>query len=140
MNLAQANSVTAVIACAVTDYYHRRAVRRVRRIVEDAGGEFTGLVALTAKAKARSVLVDESDSRAVIGYHSVIAARTWAGPADDALRRAVRHVTVAVGTLLEDHAVRFALQLLLEIADSGHPEALTPEVAEIIRARVGGGG
>lgn len=139
MNLAQANSVTAVVACAVTDYYHRRAVRRVRRIVEDAGGEFTGLVALTARAKARSVLVDESDSRAVIGYHSVIAARDWQGPADEALQEAVRHVTEAVGTLLENHAVGFALQLLLEIAATGHPEALSPEVAENIRARVGRG-
>ncbi len=101
------------------------------------GVEFTGLVKLTAKAKARSVLLDESDSRAVIGYHSVIAARTWEGPADDALRRAVRHVTEAVGTLLEDHAMRFALQLLLEISASGHPEVLTPEVAENIKRRIG---
>jgi hypothetical protein len=138
MNLAQANSITAVVACAVTDRYHRRAVRRVRRIVEDAGGQFTGLVALTAKAKARSVLVDESDSRAVIGYHSVIAARTWAGPADEALQRAVRHVTDAVGALLEDHAMRHALQLLLEIAASGHPEALSPAVAESIKSRMNG--
>lgn len=138
MNLAQANSVTAVVACAVTDRYHRRALRRVRAIVEDAGGQFTGLVKLTAKAKARSVLVDESDARAVITYHSTIAARTWEGPADEALQHAVRHVTDAVGTLLENHAVRFALQLLLEIAASGHPEALSPAVAENIRERVGG--
>jgi len=53
MSLAQANNVTAVVACAVTDYYHGRAVRRVRRIVEDAGGEFTGLVAPTARARAQ---------------------------------------------------------------------------------------
>lgn len=111
--------------------------RRVRAIVEDAGGQFTGLVALTAKAKARSVLVDESDSRAVITYHSTIAARTWEGPADEALQHAVRHVTEAVGTLLENHAVGFALQLLLEIAASGNPEALSPEVAENIKERIG---
>lgn len=137
MNLAQANSITAVIACAVTDRYHRRAVRRVRVIVEDAGGQFVGLVKLTAKAKARSVLVDESDTRAVIAYHSTIAARTWEGPADEALQEAVRYVTEALGTLLENHAVVCALQLLMEIAASGHPEALTPEVAENIRQRMG---
>jgi hypothetical protein len=56
---------------------------------------------------------------------------------DDALWRAVRRVAEALGTLLENHAVRFALELLLEIAATGHPEALSPEVAENIKARVG---
>lgn len=79
-------------------------------------------------------------SRAVIGYHSVIAARTWEGPADEALQEAVRYVTEALGTLLENHAVVCALQLLMEIAASGHPEALSSEVAENIRARIEGNG
>lgn len=139
MNLAQANSVSAVIACAVTEHFSRRAVNRICRIVEDAGGrhEFSGLVALTAQSKVQSVLKDEPDSVAVINYHSVIAARDWQGPADDALQRAVQHVAQSLGTLLEDHAVRFALQLLLEISATGHPEALSPEVTENIRERMG---
>ncbi len=135
--LARANSRTAVIARAVAEHFYRRAVLRTCRIVEDAGGQFSGLVARTAQAKARSVLTDESDSRAVIAYHSVIAARDWEGPADEALGRAVRHVARAMGTLLEDHAVRMGLQLLLEIAATGHPQALPPAVAENIKARVG---
>lgn len=137
LNLVNANSRTAVIGRAVTEHFYRRAVRRVCRIVEDAGGTFSGLVALTAQAKARSVLTDESDSLAVIGYHSVIAARHWEGPADEALGRAVRHVARAMGTLLEDHAVRLSLQLLTEIAATGHPEALPPAVAENVKARLG---
>lgn len=134
MNLAQANSVTAVIACRVTEFYRTRAVNRVCRIVEDAGGCFGGLVARHAQHKAREVL-EESDNRAVIAYHSTIAAREWAGPADDALQRAAHRVTVAVGTLLEDHAVAGALIALCEMAGTC-PEALSPEVAENIRARV----
>lgn len=92
-------------------------------------------MALTATAKARSVLVDESDARAVITYHSTFAAREWAGPADDALQRAAHRVIVAVGTLLENHAVAGALAALCEMAGTC-PEALPPEVAENIRERV----
>lgn len=115
-----------------------RTVPRPRASVEDAGGQFTGLVALTAKAEARSVLMDESDARSLITYHSTIAARTWEGPADEAIQWSVHHVTEAVGTLLKDHAVPFALQLLLEIAATGHPEALSPEMAANIRGQVEG--
>lgn len=137
MSLAQANSRTALIGRTTTERYYRRAVRRVARIVEEEGGCFGGLVARTAQYKARSILRDEPDSVAVIAYHATLAAREWEGPADDALQRAVRRVSRAVGTLLEDHAVGMSLQSLLEIAESGHPQALPPEVAERIKRRMG---
>lgn len=135
MNLAQANSVVPVIVCAVTERYRTRAVNRVCRIVEEEGGQFSGLVARTARYKAQSAL-DESDARAVITYHSIIAARAWAGPADDALEQCAHRVRKAVGTLLEDHAVAQALKLLCELAGVC-PKALPAEVAERIRKRLG---
>lgn len=136
--LRRANSRSSMIARAVTEHFYRRAVRRVCSIVEDAGGQFSGLVARTAQCKARSILLEESDSRAVINYHAIIAAREWdRGPADEALNRAVRRATRAMDTLLEDHAVRHALQLLSELTASGHPQALSPAVMENIKARVG---
>lgn len=51
-------------------------MRRVRAILEDDGGQFAGLVVIAARAKARSVLLDQSNTRAVIAYHSTMAART----------------------------------------------------------------
>lgn len=136
-SLRQANSRSSTIARAVTEHFYRSAVRRVCRIVEDAGGQFSGLVARTTQFRVRTVL-DEPDSRPVINYHAIIAARHWDGPADEALNRAVRRVVRAMDTLLEDHAVRISLQLLSELTASGHPQALSPAVIENIKDRVGG--
>lgn len=136
MNLARQTTRTATIARAVAENTYRRAVRRVCRIVEDSGGQFSGLVAQTAQYKARSVVIDDPDAASVLTYHSVTAARAWEGPADKALGRAVRRVTRAMGTLLEDCAVQGSLQLLLEFSATGHPQALPPAVAENIRARM----
>jgi hypothetical protein len=133
--LSRQNSRTNAIARAVTERYYRSAVRAVCQYVEDAGGQFSGLVALTAQSKVRATL---NEHASIVGYHATQAASDWgSGPADDELRRAVRRVTRSIGTLLPRHAVRLSLDLLLEIAASGHPEALPPEVAENIRARVG---
>lgn len=133
--LARQSARTATIARAVAERTYRRAVCRVCRIVEDAGGQFSGLVAQTAQYKARSVVVTDPDAATVLTYHAVTAARAWEGRADEALARAVRRVTRAMGTLLEDCAVQCSLNLLLEIAATGHPQALPPDVAENIRAR-----
>jgi hypothetical protein len=131
---------TNAVARVVTEYLYRSAVRRVRRYVEDAGGTWAGLLADSARAKVRSVLKDEDESRAVIHYHSVVAAGRWAdyGPADDELRHAVRRVRCALGTLLPNHAACLSLDLLLSLAGV-HPGSLTPEQAERIRASLGRG-
>lgn len=130
---------TNAIARATTDSLYRSAVRRVRRYVEDAGGTWAGLLADSARAKVRSVLVDESESRAVVHYHSVVAAGQWGGdPADEELRRAVRRVCRALGTLLPNHAACLSLDLLLSLAGV-HPGSLTLEQAERIRASLGRG-
>lgn len=130
---------TNAVARAVTEYLYRSAVRRVRRYVEDAGGIWAGLLADSARAKVRSVLTDETDSRAVVHYHSVVAAGQWGNdPADEELRRAVRRVRCALGTLLPNHAACLSLDLLLSLAGV-HPGSLTREQAERIRASLGRG-
>ncbi len=140
MNLAQANSITAVIACAVTDRYHRRGRPPHSR---DCGG-CRGPVHRAGETHGQGQGSLGSGGRV---RHPAPSSPTTppSRPAPGRVRRtralqqAVRHVTEALGTLLENHAVRFALQLLLEIAATGHPEALSSEVAENIRARVGPG-
>src|SRR5690606_31875636 len=111
----------------------------VRRYVEGSGGTWAGLLADSARAKVRSVLVDESESRAVVHYHSVVAAGQWGDdPADEELRRAVRRVARCIGPLLPNHAACLSLDLLLSLAGV-HPGSLTPEQAERIRASLGRG-
>lgn len=131
---------TNAVARAVTEHLYRSAVRRVRCYVEDAGGTWAGLLADTARAKVRSVLKDEDESRAVIQYHSVMEAGRWADyrPADDELRHAVRRVRRSLGALLLNHAACLSLDLLLSLAGV-HPGSLTPEQAERIEWAMGRG-
>lgn len=95
----RANTIVRAVTSALTNH----AARTVRSIVEDAGGDFSGLAALTARAKVRSVL-NEDPIRHVIQYRATVGARDWQGPADAALQRAARRVTRAIGSLLPDTA------------------------------------
>lgn len=133
--LARQTSRSNTIARAVTSALYKRAVCRVCAAVEDAGGQFSGLTARTAQAKVRAVL-NEDHNRHVVFYHATLAARDWDGPADTALQRGARRAIRAIGALLPDMAYLSAARLLVDLAGS-HPEALTPEVARHVRARVG---
>lgn len=131
------NTRANTIARAATSTLHKLAVRRVSATVEDAGGKFSGLAALTARQKVRAVL-NEDPIRHVIFYHATAAARDWKGPADAALQRAARRAVRGIGPLLGDMAYLSAARLLIDLAGS-HPEHLTPEVARHVKARVGPG-
>ncbi|MBX3389214.1 MAG: hypothetical protein KF691_07125 [Phycisphaeraceae bacterium] len=133
--LARQTSRANTIASAVASSLHRNAVRRVCAVVTDAGGHFNGLTARTARLKVRSVF-KEDPIRHVIQYHATLAAREWRGPADEALRLATIRAVRAIGPLLGDMAYLSAVRLLVELAGT-HPEALSPEVAEHVRKRVG---
>lgn len=123
------------IARAVTSTLYKQAAGRVCTLVTDAGGQFAGLTARTARAKVRSVL-NEDPIRHVVFYHATAAARDWKGPADAALQRAARRAVRGIGPLLPDMAYLSAARLLVELAGS-HPEALSVEVAEHVKRRVG---
>lgn len=136
MNLAQQSSRAETIASAVNGLHISQAVGTVCRWVEDAGGVFSGLNARTAQAKVRAVL-NEPENRAVVGYHSASATHDWPdGSADDAIQPIARRVARRIGPLLPNTAALFAARLLCELAGTC-PEALTPEVAEHVRKRVG---
>lgn len=122
------------IARAVTTALHKDAVRRVRAVVEDAGGTWAGLLAVTATAKVRSVL-NEDPIRHVVFYHATDAARGWKGPADAALQRAARRAVRGIGPLLGDMAYLSAARLLVDLAGS-HPDHLTRAEARHVKARV----
>ena len=68
------NSRANTIARKVNTALYKQAVSRVCAIVEDAGGQFSGLKARTAQAKVRSVL-NEDPIRHVVLYHATAAAR-----------------------------------------------------------------
>lgn len=133
--LSRQASRANLIARAVADRHERHAVRRVRSMVEDAGGTWGGLLALTAKAKARATL-NEPANQSVVMYHATVAASDWSGPADTALPHAVRRVTATIGQLLPTTAMLFAARMLVDLAGS-HPEHLSPEVADNLRLKVG---
>jgi len=136
MNLAQQTSRANTIARAVTTLLSKSAARRVRALVEDAGGTWAGLLAVTATAKVRATL-NEPENAAVIHYHSVSATREWpAGSADDALQPVACRVARRIGPLLPNSAMLFAARLLVDLAGS-HPEHLTPAEARNVKARVG---
>lgn len=123
------------IARAATSMLYKLAVGRVCAVVEDAGGEFSGLAALTARAKVRAVL-NEDPMRHVIQYHATDAARGWQGPADAALQRAARRAVRGIGPLLGDIACQNAARLLVDLAGS-HPEHLSVAVARHVKRRIG---
>lgn len=133
--LARQTSRANTTASLVTSMLRTQAVNRVCAAVEDAGGSFNGLTARTAQAKVRATL-GEDPLRHVIQYHATLAARDWRGAADDALQRAARSALRSIGPLLGDMAYLSAARLLVELAGS-HPEALSPEVAEHVKRRVG---
>lgn len=132
--LSRQASRASAIARAVTEQHYRSAIRRVRSMVIDAGGTWGGLLALTAKAKARAML-NEVPNQAVVMYHATRAASDWSGPADTALPCATRRVTATIGRLLPDTVMLFTARFLIDLAGS-HPEHLTPEAAENIKARL----
>lgn len=124
------------VTTALQSYYEDRILRRVRSMVEDAGGKWTRDVRRVARCKVRSVLRDEHPVRHVLQYHSTDAAERWATdePADVALQHAVRRAARAVGVRIQTMATLGALSLLVQMA--GLPGLLSPEVAENIRARL----
>lgn len=126
------------VTTALQSHYEDRALRRVRAVVEDAGGKWTRDVCRVARCKVRSVLRDEDPVRHVVQYHATDAAERWATdvPADTALRHAVRQASRAVGVRIPTMATLGTLCLLIEMA--GLPGLLSPEVAENIKTWVGG--
>jgi len=127
------------VTTALQSHYEARTLRRVRAVVEDAGGKWTPNVRRVARCKVRSVLRDEDHIRYVLQYHATEAADQWDTdePADDALQHAVHRAARAVGMLVQRMATLGALSLLVEMSTAGAPGLLTPEVAENIKGRAG---
>lgn len=134
--IARQDSRAHTVARSVTTALCKQAVNRVCAVVKDAGGTFSGLTACTAQAKVRSVF-NEDTLRHVIQHHPALSARDWRGRADDALQRATHRAVRAIGPLLGDKAYLSAARLLVELTGS-HPQALSPEVAEHVKRRMGG--
>lgn len=107
----------------------------VRAVVEDSGGTWAGLLAVTATAKVRSVL-NEDALRHVIQYRVTLAALDRKGPADDALLRAARRAVRAIGPLLDHAAYPGAVQLQVDLAGSP-PDHLSAAMARHVKRRVG---
>jgi hypothetical protein len=138
MNRTKTANVRAdTVTTALQTHYEDRALRRVRAIVEDAGGKWTRDARRLARCKVRSVLRDEDPVRHVLQYHATDAAERWATnePGDVALRHAVQRAARAVGVRIPTMATLGALSLLVEMA--GLPGLISPEVAENIKARMG---
>lgn len=131
------NSRADAITTALQSHYEARTLRRVRGIVEDAGGKWTRDVRRVASCKVRSVLRGEDPVRHVLQYHATDAAEHWATdePGDVALRHAVQRASRAVGVRIQTMATLGSLSLLVEMA--GLPGLISPEVAENIKARMG---
>ena len=123
------------VTTALQTDYEDRALRRVRAIVEDAGGKWTRDVCKLARCKVRSVLRDEDPVRHVLQYHATDAAERWATdePGDVALRNAVQRAARAVGVRVQTMATLGAISLLVQMA--GLPGLISPEVAENIKTR-----
>lgn len=123
------------VTTALQSHYEARTLRRVRAVVQDAGGKWTRDVGRIARSKVRMVLRDEEAVRLVLQYHATDAADRWDAnePADVALQDAVRRAARAVGMLVQRMATMGALSLLVQMSAAGVPGLLSPEVVENIK-------
>lgn len=140
MNAPRMNTVTA----ALQTEYERRALMKVRALVEDSGGRWSREVARIARFKVRSTLRDEPPILHVLQYHAGSAidrwerdpADSWKGDsADQALRRAVKRASHAIGPRVQQIATKQACCLLMETA--GLPGMLSEDAADVLRDKVG---
>lgn len=129
------NARADAITTALQSHYEARTLRRVRAVVEDAGGKWTRDVRRVATLKVRSVLRGEDPVRHVLQYHAIEAAGRWDSSelGDVALRRAVHRAARAVGVRIQTMATIGALSVLIEMSLAGIPGLLPPDVAKGIR-------